>query len=183
MSISPVSHREHDQQPSAKWCFVCGVENPCGLKIRFFNNGPHGVRATVVLGDEYQSYPGIVHGGILSTILDEAMGRAVLSPDGATPDGADPRFMFTLRMDVRYRKPVPLHQPFVVEARVERDRGRTVQASARIMLQDGAVAVEASGTLIDIPPEQIDEMKRADVGWQVYPVEPGDELEEPRSEA
>lgn len=153
----------NSQQPSAKWCFVCGVENPCGLRIRFFNDGHHRALARVTLGDEYQSYPGMAHGGILATILDETMGRAVLADDG--PE----RFMFTARMEARFRKPVPLHQEFVARGCVESIRGRTAQVSGEIVLADGTVAVEASATLVDIPSEQVEAMLAQDVGWQVYP--------------
>lgn len=153
----------NSQQPSAKWCFVCGVENPCGLRIRFFNDGFQRALARVTLGDEYQSYPGMAHGGILATILDETMGRAVLADDG--PE----RFMFTARLETRFRKPVPLHQEFVARGRVESIRGRTAQVSGEIVLADGTVAVEASATLVDIPSEQVEAMLAQDVGWQVYP--------------
>lgn len=151
------------QQPSAKWCFVCGVENPCGLKIRFFNDGPQRAMARVTLGDEYQSYPGVAHGGILATILDETMGRAVLADDG--PE----RFMFTARMETRFRRPVPLHQEFVVRGQVDSIRDRTALVSGQIALTDGTVAVEVSATLVDIPSEQMEAMLAQDVGWQVYP--------------
>lgn len=153
----------HVQQPSARWCFVCGVQNPAGLKIRFFSTGLHCVTAGVVLGEEYQSYPGVAHGGILATILDETMGRAILADDG--PE----RFMFTARMDIRYRKAVPLNRPFTANGRVESIRGRVAQVSGEIVLSDGSVAVEASATLVDIPAENLDAMLTQDAGWQVYP--------------
>jgi acyl-coenzyme A thioesterase PaaI-like protein len=153
-----------DQQPSSKWCFVCGVENLCGLQIRFFNDGPQRCSARITLGDTYQSYPGMVHGGILATILDETMGRAVLSDDGP-----EPRFMFTARLDIRYRQPIPLHQEFVVRGWVTKDRGRMVMASGEVILPDGTLAADASATLVEIPPEQIAQMKTQDVGWRVYP--------------
>jgi acyl-coenzyme A thioesterase PaaI-like protein len=162
--------RDHAQQASAQWCFVCGVANPCGLKIKFFNDGPRRAVARVTLGDEYQSYPGIAHGGIIATILDETMGRAILS-DGGTEDKpiTDERFMFTAKMDVRYRKPVPLHEEITVRGWVEKDRGRLVLVKGQAELPDGSVAVEASATLADIPPDQIAQMLETDVGWKVYP--------------
>lgn len=162
----------HDQQPSAIWCFVCGVENPCGLHIRFFNDGHHRCLARVTLGDQYQSYPGIVHGGILATILDETMGRAVLAEgdEGDYRAILDERFMFTAKMDIRYRAPVPLHQEFAVRGRVDADRGRMVQVSGEVVLADDTIAVEATATLVDIPKSQISGMIESDsVGWQVYP--------------
>jgi acyl-coenzyme A thioesterase PaaI-like protein len=153
------------QQPSSKWCFVCGVENPCGLHIKFFNDGPQQVMARVILHDQYQSYPGIAHGGILATLLDETIGRAVLSVGKDAPA----RFMFTAKLELRYRQPVPLHTEVIVRGRVEKDRGRMVLCSGEIVLPDGSVAVEASSTLADIPPEQVERMMAEDVGWQVYP--------------
>lgn len=154
-----------EQQPSAKWCFVCGVNNPAGLKIRFFNDGHYQVKATVTLGEEYQSYPGVAHGGILATIMDETMGRAILA------DGGPERFMFTAKLDVRYRQAVPLNKPFVATGRVDTMRGRMVHVSGKIVLPNGTTAVKATATLVDIPAEQLDAMLTQDVGWQVYPEE------------
>lgn len=153
----------NSQQPSSKWCFVCGVENPYGLHIRFFNEDLHKVIARITLSDVYQSYPGIAHGGILATILDETMGRAILA------DASEQRFMFTAKMEIRYRRPVPLHEEIIVRGWLEKDRGRMVLAQGEVVLADGTVAVEASATLVDIPAEQVEQMLQEDVGWQVYP--------------
>lgn len=163
---------EKSQQPSARWCFVCGVENPFGLRIRFFSTGHHQVRAEVTFGDEYQSYPGMTHGGILATILDETMGRAVLASD-EDPAQA-PRFMVTAKMDLRYKLPVPLGQPVIVRGWVESDRGRMANVRGEVLLPDGQVAVEGSAMLVDIPAQQIDQMKNEAggweaLGWKVYP--------------
>jgi acyl-coenzyme A thioesterase PaaI-like protein len=161
-----------DQQPSARWCFVCGVENPCGLHLRFFNDGYQRVVARVTLGEGCQSYPGVAHGGILAAILDETMGRALLA-DERPADIERERFMFTARMEMRYRRPVPLNAEFIVRGRIDQDRGRMVLVSGEITLADGSVAVEASATLVNIPPEHVTQMLTADIGWQVYPAEDG----------
>ena len=166
-----MSDHDHQQQPSSRWCFVCGVENPCGLKIRFFNEGHHRCMARIALGEQYQSYPGIVHGGILATILDETMGRAILAEGNEPREITDERFMFTAKIEIRYRKTVPLNQEFVVRGRVDKDRGRLVMVSGEIVLGDGTVAVEASATLADIPPDQMGQMldQTEAIGWRVYP--------------
>jgi len=166
---TPLAER-FDQQPSARWCFVCGVENPCGLHIRFFNDGYQQVAARVTLGEQYQSYPGMAHGGILAAVLDETMGRALLA-DGQADTVERARFMFTAKMEIRYRRPVPLSEEFTVRGRVEQDRGRMALVGGEIVLADGSVAVEASATLVDIPHEHVTQMLTADVGWQVYPGE------------
>jgi acyl-coenzyme A thioesterase PaaI-like protein len=166
-----MSDHDHHQQPSSRWCFVCGVENPCGLKIRFFNEGLHRCMTQVTLNEQYQSYPGIAHGGILATILDETMGRAILAEGSEPREITDERFMFTAKIELRYRKSVPLNQEFIARGRVDKDRGRLVMVSGEITLADGTVAVEASATLADIPPEQIGQMleQTEAIGWQVYP--------------
>jgi acyl-coenzyme A thioesterase PaaI-like protein len=162
------SDGRHDKQPSSRFCFVCGVENPCGLHVHFFHDGYHRCVARVMLSEQYQSYPGITHGGILATLLDETMGRAILAEEGTDNiDGA--RFMFTARMEIRYRRPVPLDQEFTVRGRVDEDKGRKVEVSGEVVLADGTVAVEASATLVNIPPDQVAQMMAQDVGWKVYP--------------
>lgn len=172
MCDTPHADGRHDQQPSARWCFVCGVENPHGLQIRFFNDGHHRCLARVTLGEQFQSYPGVAHGGILATVLDETMGRAILSEGvpGEYHEIMEERFMFTARLETRYRRPVPLNQEFIVRGRVDEDRGRLAQVSGEIVLADGTVAVEATGTLAEISKENISDMVNAEsVGWQVYP--------------
>ncbi len=173
MSDRPTERERFDQQPSARWCFVCGVEGSRGLRIRFFNDGFQRVSARVTLDEPYQSYPGMAHGGILATILDETMGRALLADEDAD-DVRRARFMFTARLEVRFRRPVPLGQEFLVRGRVDQDRGRTASVSGEIVLADGSVAVEASAILVDIPQDRVAQMLTADVGWQVYPA-PEDE--------
>jgi acyl-CoA thioesterase FadM len=77
--------------------------------------------------------------------------------------------MFTAKLEIRYRRPVPLRQEVVVRGWVEKDRGRMVEAGGEIVLSDGTVAVVASSTLVEVPPENVNQMKAEDVGWQVYP--------------
>lgn len=156
-----------DLQPNSKHCFVCGLENPVGLKLRFFNDADGAVRATLTVADHFQSYPGVAHGGIIATVLDEAMGRAAMV--------ADPnRFLMTVKMEIRYRQPVPTAQPVTVIAQLEKDRGRTATATGRVILPDGAVAVEASGLLAEMPAELSAGMDPETEGWKVYPLEGDD---------
>ena len=151
-------------QPNSRMCFGCGLENASGLRIRFYNDGPNAARAEVILGDMHQGYPGIAHGGVIATMLDEAMGRAPLAGDSM-------RLMFTARMEVRYRRPVPLHTPITVRGWIDKDRGRLLDALAEVVLPDGTVAAEASGTLAAIPEEQLRGMDTPEAGWQVYPLD------------
>ncbi len=150
-----------DRQPNSQKCFVCGVSNPIGLKIRFHNVAPGEIEARVVLTEYYQSYPGIAHGGIIATILDETMGRSVLTDD---PN----RLMFTGKMDVRYRQGVPLDTEILFHGWIVKDRGRVVQVAGEAVLPDGTVAVEASSTCVAIPPDMLDKMNTDEAGWRLY---------------
>ncbi|MCI0711553.1 MAG: PaaI family thioesterase [Chloroflexi bacterium] len=155
-------HIEGIRQPNAQMCFVCGVANVAGLRIRFYTTGEDVVEAIVSLPDEYQGYPGIAHGGIIATILDETMGRAAISPE-------DPnRLLFTGKMEVRYRNSVPLNTPIHFRGWITKDRGRVVVAQGEAVLPDGTVAVETTGTMMAIPQSQLDEMNTPEVGWRVY---------------
>jgi acyl-coenzyme A thioesterase PaaI-like protein len=83
------------KQPTSLNCFACGKKNPFGLKLEWFNDYDNKqVEARFELDDNYCSYPGTVHGGIVATILDETSGRAImLNNDFA-------RLMVTLKMEV-----------------------------------------------------------------------------------
>jgi acyl-coenzyme A thioesterase PaaI-like protein len=143
-------------------CFVCGVENMAGLRLRFFDDGPKACRAIVMIGQQHQGYPGVAHGGIVAAMLDEAMGRAAMS-------GNTERFMFTAKIEVRYRQHVPLDRPLTLVARLEKDRGRLATASAELRLEDGSVAAEASAMLAEVPPQELAGMEPERLGWKVYP--------------
>ncbi len=56
--------KQERKQPNSRHCFVCGLENEYGLGLRFYEVGPDEVTATVTIPDQYQGYPGVVHGGI-----------------------------------------------------------------------------------------------------------------------
>ncbi|MFQ3536289.1 MAG: PaaI family thioesterase [Aggregatilineales bacterium] len=163
MSPAPLDRAAPDAlQPNSRHCFACGIESAHGLRLRFYNDGQTACRAEVVLGDLHQGYPGIAHGGIVTAVLDEALTRAVLASDFR-------RLTYTARIEVRFRRPTPLHTPLTVRGRVERDRGRAVTATATISLPDGTLTAEASGLLVPIPPETLAQMDTPEAGWQVYP--------------
>ncbi len=151
------------QQPNSKYCFVCGVDNQVGLSLHFFDNDTGEVRALYTVDSRYNGYPGVVHGGIVAAMLDEAGGRAAMV---GNPD----RFMMTATLDIRYRKPVPVETPLLLIGRIIRDRGRTAQAHSELRLPDGTVAAEAEMTLVAIPDELSQRGEAlAALGWQVYP--------------
>ena len=152
----------HHRQPNANDCFVCGRENPVGLHMTFYDNGKDEVFSDYTVPDAYQGYPGIVHGGIVAAMLDEVVGRVAMIGDHH-------HFMMSVRMDVKYRHPVPTETPLHITGRIVRLRGRLGKAVGEVTLPDGTVAAEASLTLADVPKEMVDNADVEALGWRVDP--------------
>ncbi len=135
------------RQDSSRSCFVCGNENSLGFQAQFYEMENGQLVCLVTPRPEYQSYPGRLHGGIASTLLDEVMGRAIMiaHPDvwGVTTD-----------MTLQYRRPVPLDQTLRITARITRDRLR-FDTEGEILLEDGTVAVTARGRYLKMPVNRI----------------------------
>ncbi len=151
-------------QPNSLNCFVCGVENTCGLGLKFYNTADDEVTATFTPPERYQGYPGVLHGGIVAAVLDETAGRTQMA--------ADPNhFMVTVKLEIRYRRPVPVGQPLTIYGRLIKRGGRLNAAHAEIRLHDGTVAAEAEVLLADAPAgifgADAGDLER--LGWQVYP--------------
>jgi len=137
-------------QNISRMCMVCGVENDAGLHARFFELDSGELAGVFTPRFEHQGYPGRLHGGIASTILDETIGRAINLTD---PDA----WGVTIELTVRYRKPVPLGAEVVAHAWITKDSGRIFEGSGEIRLDDGSVAVEASGRYLRLPIDRIAE--------------------------
>jgi acyl-coenzyme A thioesterase PaaI-like protein len=151
------------KQPNSRHCFVCGIENPIGLHLKFYETGPGEVTADLNLPSTYQGYPGIVHGGIIAAMLDEAAGRAHMGPVEA------PRFMFTGKLDVRYRKNVPVGKPLRLVATAGLTKARTAEAYSAIYDQEGTLLADADVLLVNVPETVIQSTDLAALGWKVYP--------------
>ena len=149
------------QQPNSAMCFVCGLENPAGLRLVFFETSPDEVAASYTPPEQFQGYPGVLHGGIVAALLDEAGGRVVMIGDHK-------HFMMTAKLEVKYRRPTPLGQALTVYGRLLKRRGRLAQAHAELRLPDGTVTAEAELTLADLPGEALPDSDLAALGWRVY---------------
>jgi len=144
-------------------CFVCGLQNPVGLKLAFYEDPEAGqVQTEFTIPEDYQGYPGVAHGGIVATILDEVSGRAVLL------HGSDENLMATLRITVRYRRPTPTETPLIAVGRVERMGGMGAQVTGEIRLPDGTVTAECESTLANVPEEFRAQWEEEKPYWKVY---------------
>lgn len=160
-------------QPNSRNCFVCGVSNPFGLHLKFYETGPGEVTADTIIPEQYQGYPGVVHGGIVAAMLDEVSGRALMGSGDAT------RFMFTARLEVHYRKNVPVGERLQLIGRAGKSRGRSAAASGSIYNAGGELLAEADAILVDVPAEIISSENLGALGWKVYPDESVEGIQQP----
>src|SRR5271154_1535373 len=128
-------------------CFACGAANDQGMHLRFTHDEER--RSFVChfkLGKRYTGPPGHCHGGIIATILDEAMGKV---------NKLRQVVALTSEMTVNYLKPVPLNTPLRVESREEKVRGRKHINVAEILNQKGEVLARGRGTFIVVDPQKM----------------------------
>ena len=130
-------------QCTSRMCFVCGRENPVGLQLTFYEDVAAGkIMGPLNIPERYQGYPGVVHGGILATILDETTGRAInVGQD-------DEQFWVTAKLQMRYRKPTPTVTPLMAVGWVVSRRSRTAEVAGEIRLMDGSVTAEAVAVVV-----------------------------------
>ena len=128
-------------------CFGCGPANPQGLQLQFaLSDGGKSYVCEFSLGDNFVGPPGHAHGGIIATILDEAMGKA---------NKLRNKIALTRRMQVDYLRPVPLHQPLVVEGSVLRARGRNLYNRGELRNAKGEVLARGRGMFLTINAEKM----------------------------
>lgn len=148
--------------PNSKNCFACGMHNAIGLKLTFYAQPDGSVAGEYIVPTQFEGYPGITHGGIVASILDEAVSRVFMVADHN-------RFMYTGRLTTRLRRHVPVDQPLRITGRALRDRGRTAEAEANIYGPDGELLAEAEALLVALPPGDLQAADLEELGWGVYP--------------
>ncbi len=128
-------------------CFGCGKDNPDGMRLKFvYDDQLKGFVCRFRLGKRYTGPPGHCHGGIIATILDEAMGKV---------NRLHQVVALTSHITVHYIKPVPLNQSLLVEARERRKRGRYHLNVAQILDPKGEVLARSEGLFVAIDPRKM----------------------------
>lgn len=114
------------------YCFACGLENPIGLKLQFTIEGDS-VFATFTPTKEHQGFVNVLHGGIISTLLDEAMAHAII---------AQGHRAVTAKLELSFRKPTAIGQPVLINGRIISKKSKLIKATAQIN-QNGQITAEA----------------------------------------
>lgn len=134
-----------DRPDLARWCYACGDLNPIGLHLHFTMQDDGWASAPFVAQKLHQGYPGFVHGGLVSTLLDEAMGWATYGVG---------IWALTGKLETSFRKPVPVEETLTVRARITRDRGRVFESVAELYDTAGTLLAESKGILFRASGEQ-----------------------------
>lgn len=122
-------------------CFGCGTESELGLRLRFCLAPNDTIVSLITVPCAYDSHPGILHGGIISTLLDEVMSKAVRIHGKPS---------MTRTMEIEYLRPAPSGSPLRIEGRVTRNEGRKHWTDARVLNEAGEVLAHGKALFIEV---------------------------------
>ena len=157
------------KQPNSRMCLVCGLRNPYGLKAAFYELENNDLIALFTGREEHQSYPGRLHGGIATALLDETIGRAIMMKYKEEFWGV------TMEVTTRFRKPLPIGVQLRVVGRITSEAGRIFEGTGEILLPDGEVAVTGQGKYLKLPLSKIADFDIDAQEWRV-----ADSAEDPK---
>ncbi|MEF9475573.1 MAG: PaaI family thioesterase [Candidatus Mariimomonas ferrooxydans] len=120
------------------YCFVCGPKNPIGLRLKFHFNGKT-IKTEFIPKKEHQGYLNIVHGGIISTLLDEAMVKLAIAMDMPA---------VTARIEIRLRKALNVGEKVIIEAEILKNTKKLLEAYAKAVTENNMVIADAKGKLV-----------------------------------
>lgn len=150
-------------------CFVCGERSIAGLHVRFYEQADGSLLAKFTGAEHHQSYPGRMHGGVITALLDETIGRAIMINYGEAIWGV------TVQLNVRFLKPVPLGVPLSAVGRITLDRSRIFEGTGELYLPDGTVAAYFEGKYIKMDITKIADFDEEREEWYVRPDPVGEE--------
>jgi uncharacterized protein (TIGR00369 family) len=153
------------KQPNSKLCLVCGLKNDFGLHASFYELENQELLAVFTAMEEHQSYPGRLHGGIATAILDETIGRAIMMRNEGEIWGV------TVELNVFFKKPIPLQKELRVIGRITADAPRYFEGTGEILLPDGQVAAHGWGKYVKLPLDRIADFDVETQEWRVNPTE------------
>ena len=134
------------QLPHTAGCIACGPANPHGLHLALFVDPAGAVHTRYTPRPEHIGFQGVLHGGVLATVVDEAMVWC------ATWSGK--RFCLCGELSVRYRAPAVIGRPVTVVARVLFARPRLLLTNAEVRDAAGALVAEAAGKYVPLTPQR-----------------------------
>ncbi len=141
MKNSLVNSRVSSSFPTFPHCFVCGIDNPKGLHINF-SLAENSAKAIFIADETHLGYENAVHGGIISALLDEAIIWACYA--------STREFGVTAELNVRFKKPLPIHKKCIVEGKMIENRGKLWIAEAKILDERNNFYAKATAKIIPV---------------------------------
>jgi len=148
------------KQENSKNCLVCGLKNLFGLKANFYELENNELLAVFKCLNEHQGYPKRVHGGIISSILDETIGRAIMIKYGTI-------WGVTIQLNIQFKKPVPIDEELKVVGRITKDSSRIFEGTGELILKSGEIAAIGYGKYLKVPLEKIADFDYDEEEWKV----------------
>lgn len=121
-------------------CFGCGASNPIGLRLDEFRPGEDGVTATFTPRSEFAGFADALHGGIITTALDEVSAWAAMLTEGV--------LVFTATLEVRFRRPAPPDASYSLSGTVRERSGRRLKIDGTMSDADSTVVAASSGLFV-----------------------------------
>jgi uncharacterized protein (TIGR00369 family) len=119
-------------------CFVCGENNPKGLRLSFeIDKEKQTLKTTFIASSTFQGWDGLVHGGIISTLLDEAMAKLIYELGYQA---------VTAFLEIKFKKPAPILEPLIVFGEIMEVSKRLIRAKAHVAKVDGTILATGNST-------------------------------------
>ena len=142
-------------------CLVCGLKNPYGLQSSFYMLENKELVCVVKPSEVHQSYPGRLHGGITTALLDETIGRAIMMHYEEMLWGV------TVEFTTKFKKPIPLNEELRIVGRITSDSSRFFEGTGELHLANGEVAATGIGKYIKMPLEKIADFDATEQEWKI----------------
>ena len=139
------------RQRNSKMCIICGLDNEFGVRAAFYNMEDGSVMTKFQYHPNHQSYPGRVHGGLITAMLDELGLRGLWAHHG----GEEKDFGVTINLTTNYRKPVPYATDLIAKGVVVRETSRFVVVESQLMDMEGTVLADGTIKYIKLDPKVI----------------------------
>lgn len=141
-------------------CFLCGLKNPFGLKGRFYELENNDLVCIFTPLEEHQSYPGRLHGGIASAVLDETIGRAILMNQEEEVWGV------TIEFNIQFKKQIPLNEELRAVGRITKQESRIFEGTGELLLPNGEISATVYGKYLRMPISKISDFDPIEQEWK-----------------
>lgn len=153
-----------EKQPNSRTCFLCGRENDISLKMSWYNDYEHQqIVSKITISENFNSFPNIVHGGIVAAVLDETAGRAIML------DKDWDNLMVTIKLEVLYRHRTPCNEPLTVVGWIVKKSKNRAQVAGEIRRSDGTVTASCTAIIVRPPKDFFETWEKEKEFWRVYP--------------